>query len=330
MNNSHLFSRIKKLVTIERRIGVEILECLYEIEKRRAYAELKYDGLFSYCVRELGFTETQTYQRIQAMRAVKELPELKPMIESGSLSVSAVSKVQTHFKQESRLGQRMSKTEKLDFFKCIENKSSREVEVKIAEVKGLFITETLTIDLDAELSRLWKKVKNLSAHRSRGDHSVILRMLAESWLKKNDLTFNCLAHTDSKHAESKHTESTPAETEPHRFPADQSGESTNRSRGITKRRAISFPRKVEPSEPNPPRITRFIPLKSKREIWKRNQSQCTRRGSQYGLEIDHQIPLALNGGNKIENLRLLCKSCNRFEAERVFGEEKMNQFRKDA
>ena len=49
MNNTPLFLRIKKLVSTERRIGVAILECLYEIEKRRAYAELKYDGFYTYC-----------------------------------------------------------------------------------------------------------------------------------------------------------------------------------------------------------------------------------------------------------------------------------------
>ena len=82
MKNEILFRRIKKLVTIERRIDVEILECLYEIEIRKAYAELRYDGLYTYCVKELGFTDSQAYQRIQAMRALKEIPELAPQIVS--------------------------------------------------------------------------------------------------------------------------------------------------------------------------------------------------------------------------------------------------------
>lgn len=51
MKNAALFEKVKGLVNQERRIGVEILECLYEIETRKAYAELRYDGLYSYCVR---------------------------------------------------------------------------------------------------------------------------------------------------------------------------------------------------------------------------------------------------------------------------------------
>lgn len=93
---------MKKLIATERRIGVEILECLAEIDRRKAYAELRYDGLYTYCVKELGITDSQAYQRIQAMRALRELPELKPMVETGSLSVSAVSKVQTHLRQEKK------------------------------------------------------------------------------------------------------------------------------------------------------------------------------------------------------------------------------------
>jgi hypothetical protein len=105
MNNQTLLTEIKTLVASERRIGTKILECLREIEKRKAYAELKYDGLFPFCIKELGFTEFQAYQRIQAMRALKSLPELKSMIESGTLSVSAVAKVQVHLNQMAQTGQ---------------------------------------------------------------------------------------------------------------------------------------------------------------------------------------------------------------------------------
>src|SRR5437773_2281437 len=79
---------LQKLVQEERRIGIEILDLLWEIERRKAYAELGYDGLYSFCVRELKFTESQAFQRIQAMRALKSTPALnqviKNKIESGS------------------------------------------------------------------------------------------------------------------------------------------------------------------------------------------------------------------------------------------------------
>ena len=46
-----LIEKIKNLVKEERRIGVEVLECLREIERVKAYANLGYSGLFSFCVK---------------------------------------------------------------------------------------------------------------------------------------------------------------------------------------------------------------------------------------------------------------------------------------
>src|SRR5215213_8437682 len=95
--NSDLFSEIKKLVSEERKITLEILHHLQEIESRRAFAELGYPSLFEYVVKDLGYSESATYRRIQAMRALKTTPELKDSIEKGKLTITAVSQVQTFF-----------------------------------------------------------------------------------------------------------------------------------------------------------------------------------------------------------------------------------------
>ena len=34
-------------------------------------------------------------------------------------------------------------------------------------------------------------------------------------------------------------------------------------------------------------------------------------GSGENLEIDHVVPLARGGSNRLENLQLLCRDCNR-------------------
>lgn len=183
-----LFVRIKKLVATERRIGVEILECLYEIERRKAYAELHYDGLYSYCVKELKFTDSQAYQRIQAMRALREIPELKSMIESGSLSVSSVSKVQTHLRQEEKSGAVRKTPEKHDLYQSMANCTSREVEIKLAEMRGEKIGKKLVLELDEDLQELWSQVKNFAAHRTGGEEAEVLRMLVTDWLGRHDPT----------------------------------------------------------------------------------------------------------------------------------------------
>lgn len=186
MNNEQLFLKIKKLVNEERRIDVEILECLQEIEKRKAYAELKYDGLFTYCVKELGFTDSQAYQRIQAMRALKEVPEIKSMIESGSLSVSSVSKVQVHFREEKKCGITHLPVEKLEIFKVVENHTAKEAEKLLSEMRGVKIKTKLMLELDEEAEELWKQTKNTFAHIKKGDELELFKIALKTLLLKKE------------------------------------------------------------------------------------------------------------------------------------------------
>jgi len=310
MNNEALFRRIKKLVSTERRIGVEILECLHEIDRRSAYAELRYDGLFTYCVKELGFTDFQAFQRIQAMRALREIPELKSMIETGSLSVSSVSKVQTHLRQEKKSGVMRTTTEKLGLFESVINCTSREVEAKLAEIRGEELKQKLVLELDEELQALWKQVKNLAAHRSQGDESEVLRILAKEWLMRNDPSRKAEAKSrvlNGAKSVQRLKKDIPSKAEP------------------ALRRTVPFSSKVPPEMSTSTQPKRYIPAFIRRSVWKRDGAKCTHCGSKHALEIDHRQAFALGGGNTEKNLRLLCRSCNRLEAVRVFGIQKIER-----
>jgi hypothetical protein len=64
-----------------------------------------------------------------------------------------------------------------------------------------------------------------------------------------------------------------------------------------------------------------------REVWRRDKA-CTNCGSTYALEIDHKLPRALGGDDSLENLRLLCRSCNQRAAIEVYGARKMESYLK--
>lgn len=69
---------------------------------------------------------------------------------------------------------------------------------------------------------------------------------------------------------------------------------------------------------------KYISVQIKRELFGRAQSQCeyrnsvtgTRCNSKHFLEIDHRVPVANGGTDKIENLRILCRDHNTYEALR--------------
>ncbi len=53
-----------------------------------------------------------------------------------------------------------------------------------------------------------------------------------------------------------------------------------------------------------------IPKHIKRSVWTRDSGQCVNCGSQTDLQYDHIIPVSKGGSSTIENLQILCKTCN--------------------
>jgi hypothetical protein len=88
LSTQELNAKIQSLVREERRLTVEVLRHLREVERRMLFAELGYPSLFAYATSELGYSEAAASRRIEAMRAMREVAELENKIESGELSLA--------------------------------------------------------------------------------------------------------------------------------------------------------------------------------------------------------------------------------------------------
>ena len=64
---------------------------------------------------------------------------------------------------------------------------------------------------------------------------------------------------------------------------------------------------------------RYVSQAIKHAVWQRDGSRCSHRGSSRNLNIDHIHPVAFGGTSSVENLRLLCFSCNQRQAIITFG-----------
>jgi 5-methylcytosine-specific restriction endonuclease McrA len=71
---------------------------------------------------------------------------------------------------------------------------------------------------------------------------------------------------------------------------------------------------------------RYVPAEIRRAVCERDDDQCTFVGdngrrceSRALIEFDHRVPLAKGGETTVENVRLLCRPHNQFEAKREFG-----------
>jgi 5-methylcytosine-specific restriction endonuclease McrA len=86
-----------------------------------------------------------------------------------------------------------------------------------------------------------------------------------------------------------------------------------------------------------PASARTIPAHVKRAVRKRDQVQCAfvgddgrRCAARKFLEFDHWNPVARGGEATVENVRLLCRAHNLYEAERALGAEFMRGKREAA
>lgn len=296
LKNQELVDDVVKLVGEERRIGIEILEYLQEIERRKVYSELGCESLFMFCVKHLKYSEAQASRRVSAMWALKELPELKSNIQTGKLTITTVAQMQSHLRQKKLEGTPVNREEKLQLFASIQDQSSEEVKKTILELQGEEAKLKLILELDPEMAEAWDMIKNLSAHSTRGQSNQILNMLMKEWLKKNDPTIQRAA-SETKKTDEKLERSLGARN------TSASGE------------AVRQP------------IRRTLPASVRRHIWARDRGQCQKCESKFAVQIDHIRPFAKGGVNSPDNLRLLCRSCNLYRGIREFGTDRMNRLR---
>ena len=67
LSDSVLLSETYKTAKGEQRMTLELLVHLQEVDQRKVYATLGYEGLWKYCVKELGYSEPAASERVNAM-----------------------------------------------------------------------------------------------------------------------------------------------------------------------------------------------------------------------------------------------------------------------
>jgi len=308
MHNQELVKYVETLVKVERRISVKILRHLIEIEKRRIHLDMGYASLFVFLTKHLKYSEGSAYRRIEAMKLLRDVPDLGNKIAVGSISVTVAAEVSRLVKIK-KIKNKETKQKLINLFS---NKNKKEVEEEIAKIapkaakkeklRAINSEESsLEVTVSKELREKLEKLKALLSHKNPSlKMSGVFEVMADIALKQ-------LEKRTSPESEVASRKVTSAKNE------------------IINSHATS-PEIARAS--NNPKKSRYIPAKTKRIIFQRAHHQCEftahnnkRCESKHFLEIDHKHSYSHGGGNETQNLQLLCRQHNQRKAEIELGRQ---------
>lgn len=130
LTDFQLVKDTKSLVRQELKNVTLILTYLAEIEGRKLFSELKYPSMYDFVTVELGYSTPAANRRIQSARILKEFPEIKEKIISGSLTLTNLHKASTYFRKE-----KVAETSMRKFvLEKIENKTSQDCDKILFEL----------------------------------------------------------------------------------------------------------------------------------------------------------------------------------------------------
>ncbi|MAV91690.1 MAG: hypothetical protein CL676_09725 [Bdellovibrionaceae bacterium] len=327
LQDQDVLFQTKQMAQKERQLLTQILHLLREVERRKLFCDLGYKSLFEYTVKELKYSEGQAGRRIQAMRLLKELPQLEEKIETGALSLSNISQAQSYFREMNKLTNSkpcagtpnltshsdlgkstrrhgISSTEKLELLQSLEHKSAREgqkilirlnPDQSLPQERQRQISET-HIELKFALSeKSLEKLEEVRSHLGARGNLMNMGELVDC------MAAICLEKPKEKNFGKRRTHA--------RSKAPESF--TQQARNIaTPTSELRRESSVKP--------TRYVSRETKHLVWNRDQGRCQNCQGQRNLNIDHILPFALSGNSHPSNLRLLCFHCNQRQAIKAF------------
>lgn len=321
VSNNELTFRLEKLVRSERKITHLILVHILEVESRRLYADLGYDGMFAYLTKGLGYSESAAYRRLQTARLLKVAPNIIHKIESGELNLSQLTQVQKMLKNSKTPSE--SQVTINSVLAKIENKNTFETQ-KILAVEfntPIQVHESVKPQKDnsvrLELTFTEKQFESLKISKDLLSHVVHDGSLSEV------VSYLCEKYNRSTIGKKKvESVSVPC------IDANEKQVLTNdRDRDRDKvvvQKKDKVTHRFSEAAPRTGQKRSYLSVKSKRLILQKAEHSCEfvnaetgiRCGSSYQLQMDHVVPFAVGGSSSLDNLRALCRTHNVLMAER--------------
>ena len=127
MTHEKIKNEIARLIQVERQNLSQFLTLLKKAEDERSYIAFDFTSLFDWLVRYFKYPSGCAQRRLEAVRLMRVIPEVKDKLEQGSLSLSSLNTAQAIIKaQEKATNTRLTTEAKAEALKQIENQSAKK------------------------------------------------------------------------------------------------------------------------------------------------------------------------------------------------------------
>lgn len=316
---------------------LEMIEHIREVDRRRLYASLKYTSLYHYVTKDLGYSEREAYDRINAMRTIREMPSIESKVVEGRISLTALAQATSAIRAETKIartehGTLPTKERKMQLIEAVEGLSRREAQGTLQKLTGLDLTPKETfrakgdlfeikMTIGPELNEKLKKLKGWLAHSNPDlSTSALIEKLCDDAIAAHEKRLQTTRKSAAKISQPD---------------KERSGKAARSDQGVQSDKDLRSDKDVRSDKgsrsgkkPSVSEVQKRISLKArvKKQVWLRAHSRCEKCGSTHALQIDHISPLVRNGSNAPDNLRLLCRSCNQRAAIETLGITQMQRY----
>jgi hypothetical protein len=325
LSDKALIDQTDLVTTAHRSLTVLVLRHLREVEVRRLYVDLNYSSMHKCCIHRYKFSENETQRWLDSARLMTELPEIETQVESGSLNVTNLYKLQSFVRAEKAVDHIFTREEKLELVADIQNKPTRQVERELIQkshqpallaekfhMTSQVLNGTISTALDANnfgMNTTFQKFEALldpAAQELLCEFQNLYGNELQDMAATSILSFLLKGMVNAKKKKvglvSKQKPNAPA-------PCAPKPESSRTSKD-----------KLTP-------LRRPLKISTKKAVWQKAQGCCEhldreskiRCSSKFALQPDHIIPVALGGTNEISNLQLLCRAHNSRRSVKTFG-----------
>lgn len=311
LTDRQLHQNLLILKSKESRIVAHIISHLEEVYRRRLFASYKCSSIYDYCIRILGYSNGEAHKKISACKLASHCEGVKESIASGELSLSNAASIQVFLNQSAKLKRAKNQVPKRSKAsndnRELNNQANQSLSSDSLSGNLELIVERIknksTRECEMELEKIAREnhlifPEKKPSKRHYGEKTLLKVYLDREKLQllKSRLNINCEQEMLKKLIDEK-LEMTETRTE---------------IKPKLRARLSKRPRSISPAK--------------RAAVFKKAQSQCVNCGSRHHLQVDHKLSVAKGGGNEIENLRVLCRSCNQRAAINQLGFGKMENY----